>query len=419
MCFCRMSNILFSPCVIRSSTIKNRFIRSATWENLCKSDGTPTMQLFQKMKDLADGDVGLIISSGAFPSNDSVSRSGQLGMTTIEQAKLWKPTIKYIHSNHSKFFFQINHCGCRIEQNILNERTPKGASGLLNLTSKESKALTNSEIEDIISHFIKCAKLCEFAGADGIQLHSAHGYLLSEFLSPRFNKRNDKWGLSKENNRALLIRTIATEIKREIDKDFPVSIKINGHDCIENGITPKIAASYINELSDVVDMFEISCGFANDMNTIRSKIISEQHLLQSMIKSHHFKPTDKIDFKYENDLKLRFNKQIKKILKNSNSLYQYSESYNLKYADEIRKSLKPGIILSVVGGNRNFEKMSEIVMKRTVNFVSMSRPFIRQPHILREYQDALTTKCDCISCGECFFAAPEEKLSPIVCTYPC
>lgn len=418
MCFCRMSNILFSPCVIRSSTIKNRFIRSSTWENLCKSDGTPTTQLLQKMKDLADGDVGLIISSGAFPSKDSISRVGQLGMTTIEQAKLWKPAIQYIHSKHSKFFFQINHCGCRIDSRCLNGRTPKGASGLFSLTSKKSGILSNSEIEDIISNFIKCAKLCEYSGADGIQLHSGHGYLLSEFLSPKYNKRNDKWGLSKENDRARLIRTIAREIKHEIDKDFPISIKINGHDCIENGVTPKIAASYINELSDFVDMFEISCGFANDMATIRSKIISSQHLLQSMIKSHQFKSTDKIDFQYENDLKMKFNNRINNLLKNTNQSYQYSEGYNVKYAEEIRRLIKPGILLSVVGGNRDFEKMSEIVKKRTVNFISMSRPFIMQPHILKEYQDALTTKSDCISCGECFIAAPEEELSPVVCSYP-
>lgn len=414
-----MSNILFSPCSIRGTTIKNRFIRSATWENLCKNDGTPTTQLFQKMKDLADGDVGLIISSGAFLSNNSKSRIGQLGMTSVEQAKQWKPTIQYIHSHHSKFFFQINHCGCRIDANCLNGRTPKGASGLLNLLNKQSEILSSTEIEDIISQFIKCAKLCEYAGADGIQLHSAHGYLLSEFLSPKYNKRTDKWGLVKHNDHTRLIHTIAAEIKREIDKDFPISIKINGHDCMEDGITPKIAATYINELSDVVDMFEISCGFANNMATIRSKIISSQHLLQSMIKSHHFKKTDKIDFAYENDLKMKCNNRIKDVLKKSNPKYKCSQGYNVGYAEEIRRLVKPDILLSVVGGNRDFSKMSEIVKSRTVNFVSMSRPFIRQPHILKVYQDALTTKSDCISCGECFIAAPEEEISPVVCSFPC
>ena len=418
MCFCRMSNISFSPFAIRGSTIKNRFIRSATWENLCKSDGTPTTQLFDKMKELADGEVGLIISSGAFPSQESISRKGQLGMTTVEQAKLWKPTIQYIHSKHGKFFFQINHCGCRIEPDCLNERIPKGASGLLDLTNKKSESLSNSEIEDIISQFIKCAKLCEYAGADGVQLHSAHGYLLSEFLSPRYNHRNDKWGLLKSNDQVRLVRTIASEIKREIDKDFPVSIKINGHDCIQNGITPKIAATYINELTDVIDLFEISCVFCNNLTTIRSDI-SPNYLLQSMIKSHHFKSTDKIDFNYENDLKLKLNKRITNLLKNFDPSYKFSEGYNVQYAKEIRKMVKPGTVLSVVGGNRDFSKMSDIITNRTVNFVSMSRPFIRQPHILRTYQDALTTKSDCTSCGECFLASPEEELKPVICSFSC
>ena len=233
------------------------------------------------------------------------------------------------------------------------------------------------------------------------------------------NKRTDKWGLVKHNDHTRLIHTIAAEIKREIDKDFPISIKINGHDCMEDGITPKIAATYINELSDVVDMFEISCGFANNMATIRSKIISSQHLLQSMIKSHHFKKTDKIDFVYENDLKMKCNNRIKDVLKKSNPKYKYSQGYNVGYAEEIRRLVKPDILLSVVGGNRDFSKMSEIVKSRTVNFVSMSRPFIRQPHILKVYQDALTTKSDCISCGECFIAAPEEEISPVVCSFPC
>ena len=351
-----MRGMLFTPCKIGSVVVKNRFIRSATFESLGDENGFPKQKLLSMMKSLADGEVGLIIPGSVYPSLIAKAPT-EVGLMNEKQANAWKSTIDYIHSKHSKLFFQICHSG-----SFSNER--KGVSGLI----QGSTEMSNADIEEMISSFVSCAKWAKVAGADGVQLHAAHGVLLAEFLSPAFNRRNDKWG--KDPTR--VIREIATEIKKACD--LPVSIKMNGHDCIDGSVTPKIAGLYVKNLMDVVDMFEISCGLANFAASIRKKERNP----------------------------------------NPNNKYPYKEGYNVEFAKEIRK-IAPKAKIAVVGGLRNFEYMDKLIVDRTADFVSMSRPFIQQPHIIRNYQDALTTRCNCISCNECM-----ENVNPdigIICSH--
>ncbi|OHS93767.1 oxidoreductase, FAD/FMN-binding family protein [Tritrichomonas foetus] len=392
MCFCRMRSILFTPHKIGHVNIKNRFIRSATCENLSQKNGLPLPKLFSMMKQLADGEVGLIIPGYVYPSNDSISWGGQVGMTSQLHSDIWKPTIEYIHSRHSRIFFQVCHCGSRTSPELIGGKNLKSVSGLI----KGTEILTNAEIEDIIANFTNCAKLIQSSGADGIQLHAAHGYLLSEFLSPFYNRREDKWGKDK----LRIIKEIVKEIRKSTN--LAISLKMNGHDCIDGGVTPKICASYINELlqndeninleNSRIDMFEISCGFSNLMTTIRSDV-DLKRIYKGMSEDNK--------------------KYISSVLNQADQKYPYFEGYNAKFADEIRK-LAPKATLAVVGGNRDFNKMQKLIIDNTVDFVSMSRPFIRQPHLLRTYQDALTTKSDCTSCGECIIKPTDKSLA---CTF--
>lgn len=327
MCFCRMKSVLFTPKSIGGVTIKNRFIRSGLWENLCEKDGRPTAGLFSLVKELADGDVGLITPGPVFPSIDGACRKFQLGMTEREHATAWKDTIEYAHKKGSRVFFQICY--------------------------RNRDSLTDAQIEEIIEQFGRCAKLCELAGADGIQIHAAHGHLLSQFLSPGTNNRQDKWG-----DRMRLVKEVVGTIRKQTN--IPITMKINGHDCTEGGITPELAGEVVRQLPEIA-MFEISCGMSE------------------------------------------------------NESFAKRESYTVDYARVIRK-MNPKAVLATVGGHRSFPNMEKLIIDRVSDFIAMSRPFVRQPMILRDYQDNLTMKSSCISCNQCL--TPENQPKRIFCRFP-
>lgn len=376
-----MSSILFTPMKIGSIVAKNRFIRSSTWENFADSNGMPTPPLFSMLKTLADYEVGTIIPGYVYPDKSVISYTGQTGMCDLKHAEVWKPTIDYIHSKRSKLFFQVCHCGSRASPDLI-KRTPTGASGI----RPGSRAMTNAEIEDSIQQFVNCAKLIEKTGADGLQLSAGHGYLLSEFLSPFYNRRQDKWG----QDRLRIVKEVVTEIRKV--SSLPILMKINGHDCIDGGVTPDLCASYISRLPEV-DLFEISCGVFNLMTTIRSDI-NQQSLFRGT--------------------KLEERETLLKIATSGEKGFEYEEGYNMKYAKIIRQKV-PSAKLSVVGGNRDFKKMEQAVTSGITNFISMSRPFIQQPRLLLDYQENLTMKSSCISCGECIIKADDKVVR---CRFP-
>jgi 2,4-dienoyl-CoA reductase-like NADH-dependent reductase (Old Yellow Enzyme family) len=182
--------------------------------------------------------------------------------------------------------------------------------------------------------------------------------LISEFLSPHFNRRTDTWGGS-EANRVRILKEIAIEVKRATD--LPVSVKINGHDGIKGGSTPELVGRYARMLPEI-DLFEISCGFADGSKTIRcsNRNTSDENATG----------------------------------------FAYKEAYTAEYTRIIRE-IAPSANLACAGGHRDFENMEKLVGSGVVDLISMSRPFIRQPHIIRDFQDALTTKCACENCGGC------------------
>ena len=211
----RQSSPLFSSFQCGPMTLPNRFIRSATWEGLADSNGFPAQELFNKMVQLAKGGCGLIVPGYCYTIQHGRANPTQTGMTSKEHAQIWKETIDEIHKNGSKIMFQLAHGGDKCNQNDIGQQ-PIGCSGL----EPGSRAMTDAEICETIESFAKAAKYLKEAGADGVQLHAAHGYLLSQFLSPYLNRRTDKWGGVTE-NRTRIVFEIVNEIRKQpqFDKD--------------------------------------------------------------------------------------------------------------------------------------------------------------------------------------------------------
>ncbi|KAK8896218.1 hypothetical protein M9Y10_014113 [Tritrichomonas musculus] len=347
----------FTPFSIGKLVIPNRFIRSATFENLEDKDFMPSPELFNMTKKIAYGECGLIIPGFVFP------------LESEKSLMAWAPTIKEIHQNtKSKFFFQLCHRGIKSFPETTKDGIPAGASGYLPGT----RDLTNSEIEEIIQNFVIAAKNSKKSGADGIQLHGAHGFLISAFLSPYMNRRSDKWGGNDE-NRLRFLYEIASSI-RSILPDYPVSIKINGDDCIKNdhsgffGLKPSLCGYYVKKLNDhkLIDMFEISSGI--------------EHILDT--RNIPYGKNKGEPFEYKG--------------------FEYFDGYNAPYASVIRR-MAPNAVLSIVGGLRRFVHMEALIENNECDFISLCRPFIRNPNIVKDFRTEKSKKSDCISCGGCLF----------------
>ena len=215
--------------------IKNRFVRSATWEGMADDDGSCLPPLVDLTRKLADGEIGLIISSHAF-----VSPEGQAGLRQVAVCddKFLSGLTKMAEAAHeggSKIVLQLAHAGVQALTSVTNVDAI-GPSSVTNKHGVAGREMDRDEIERTIQAFIRAANRAKEAGFDGVQIHAAHGYLLSQFLSPRFNERTDEYGGTVE-NRARIVLTILKGIKASLGDDFPVLTKMNCDDFIERGLS--------------------------------------------------------------------------------------------------------------------------------------------------------------------------------------
>jgi 2,4-dienoyl-CoA reductase-like NADH-dependent reductase (Old Yellow Enzyme family) len=232
--------------------------------------------------------------------------------------------------------------------------------------------------------------------ADGIQLHAAHGYLINEFLSPYFNHRNDLWGGSEE-NRFRLLRSIVIEIKKIMQEEMPLIVKLNSNDYTPGeGITSSLAASYAKRLAALnIDGIEVSCGTSSrsPWNTCRGDIP-----VQEIIKSF----TESQRSKVENFLNTMVGK------------FDLREGYNLEAA-MLMRPVMGNIPLFVVGGFRHVSNMEEAIRNGYTDLISMCRPFIGEPYLVKHIKEGKVNTASCTSCNKCPAAVVNDM--PVKCYY--
>lgn len=336
---------LFSPVSIANLKLKNRFMRSATFMAGCDVEGLPTQEILKYYRDLADGDFGLIVTGYLYPVTAGRSSLKQGGMTTDRHAEAWRSTIEYCQKKGSKFVFQIGDAGLSTTFETLGEM-PRGAVS----NGPGTRSMTQGDIDELIEAYAKIAHRIKNVGADGIQVHSCHMYLLAQFLSPGENKRTDKYGGSPE-NRCRIHNEIISAIRSVVGKDFHVSIKLNGDDYRANGTTPQDAAKTVSLLKGL-DLVEVSCGRTPDAMS-RCKIF----------KTFPCVPT-----------------------------------YNLDAA-KIIKAQNPTMPIACVG---NFRKINEMTKALDdVDLISFGRPSFADTHMVANLQKG-GKKVKCVSCGQCF-----------------
>ncbi len=256
---------LSSPFTFKNGTvIPNRIVKSATSEVLGTIDGAPTPTLINLYKRWAEGGAGLLITGNIMVDAKAIGEPNNVVVedkTHFELLKTWAQTAA---GTDATIWTQINHPG-RQAIGLINRKVVAPSAIRLKLGPMSSmfatpKALEEDEILDIIERYATTAEILKEAGFPGVQIHGAHGYLVSQFLSPRMNIRTDKWGGSLE-NRARFVLEIYRKMRAKLGADYPISIKINSADFQRGGFTEEESVQVIKMLSEEgIDMIEISGG---------------------------------------------------------------------------------------------------------------------------------------------------------------
>ncbi|MCJ7782551.1 MAG: NADH:flavin oxidoreductase [Desulfobacterales bacterium] len=388
-------SILFTPIKLGNLQIQNRFIHSATYEAMALETGEVSDKLIKRYQNLAKGKVGLIIPGYMYVQQVGRSYKYQTGIHNDDMISGLRTLVEAVHQEGGKIAFQLVHAGRQTTKAMIGQ-TPIGPSsrGRDPINFVKPKEMSVEEIQDVIQAFGAAAKRAVRAGADGIQLHAAHGYLINQFLSPFFNHRKDKWGGS-DANRFRFLKEVISEVRKALPRGMPILVKLNTHDYTpREGITPPLAVIYAKWLSDLeINGLEISCGSAiySFMNMCRGDVPVKE-LVQGL--PFWKRPLGKL------------------MMKSMVGKYDYEEGYNLEAAKMIKPVLGK-IPLFVVGGLRKVAQMNEALEKQYADCISMSRPFIREPFIVKKIKEGKTEAVACVSCNRCLAAVPNNM--PVRC----
>ena len=257
-------NLLFTPITLpNGTTIKNRFFKSAMSEGMGTRDFQPKKNIATLYKRWAEGGTGLIITGNIMVDPKGTAEPGNIVFDKNSNMEILKNWAKQGQQHGAKVMVQLNHPGKQVPKTIAKETVAPSTIPLgngLNKLFSTPRALTTSEVEELVQKFVTSAKVAKEAGFSGVQIHAAHGYLISQFLSPHDNRRTDKYGGSLE-NRMRFLKEIYLGMREELGKDFTIGIKINSTDFKEDGLTEEDSLKTIIELANLgLDFVEISGG---------------------------------------------------------------------------------------------------------------------------------------------------------------
>lgn len=344
-----MPESLFAPVTINRLVLPNRFVRSATHEGLCGEDGLYTPALTEKLAELARGGIGLIISGHAFVSPGGRAGRNQAAAGRDECVVPWEHALEQIHAAGGRIALQLAHAGGL----AADAETAAGPSPFAAGTKRPPcRELTLSSIAELVDLFTSAAVRAHEAGFDAVEIHAAHGYLLSQFLSPVYNKRTDRYG-GELANRARLLYEIVSSIRNAVGGDFPILVKINSDDFADGGFTAAECGSVCEELQERgVDAIELSGGI----------------------------PASRPGFGS---------------LRNAGEPPYYRE-----IARKIRNRIDIPVIL--VGGFTRFETCNAALHDGCADLIALSRPLIREPGLIERWRSGDLRPAACVRCNGCF-----------------
>lgn len=345
---------LFDNVKIGNMISKNRFVRSATWENMTE-DGYINDKILNIYEDLAKGEVGLILTGYANIVKEEQPNPGMFGIYDDSFIPGYKKLCDLVHQYGSKIVLQVAYGGTKTTYN-LGERTifapspiPEKGTGTL------GKEMTVEDIKYIIEAFGQSARRAKESGFDGIEIHGAHTYLINQFLSPYYNRRTDSYGGSLENRMRFLIE-LYESMRNKVGKDYPILIKLTATDFFEGGLSfeeTKIICKKMEEIG--IDAIELS-------GNIHGK---GESLVGTFFNGFEIK----------------------------------SEGYFSEFAKEISNLVKIPII--TVGGIKTFQATIDLLNSSNISMFAISRPLLAEPNLIKRWKNGDLKKVKCIRCSKC------------------
>jgi 2,4-dienoyl-CoA reductase-like NADH-dependent reductase (Old Yellow Enzyme family) len=349
---------LFDPTHIGSMPLKNRLWRSATWMNMADDKGHLTHRLEEVYLNLARGGVGTIITGYAFVLEEEQPNPGMLGIYNDSFIPEYRAFTEKIKNEGTNIIMQIVYGGSFTNFETEN-RLIWGPSAVPHpMTQVVPTEMTQENIHTLTAAFVQATVRAKAAGFDGVQLHGAHTYLFSQFLSPYYNRRQDSYGGTIENRARIVFETLEA-VRNEVGPDYPVFIKMHCSDeWDENGLNEEESLYVALELEKRgISGIEFSGGNLDikaypNMGPGRSGILKPE-----------------------------------------------KQSYFAEKTAVIAQHLTVPVIS--VGGHRTPEKLTDILNTSQIDYVSLSRPLLSEPELVNRWHQGDLRKPRCIACGKC------------------
>jgi len=346
---------LFAPFELKGMSLRNRFMRSATFEGAGEPNGEVSSLQMQMYRDLAAGEVGLIVSGVVcvneagrlFASQNCLGSDAAIpGLSRLTQT---------VHDQGGKVASQLFHSGREASSFQGYRGLGPSVTDDPRRPNLEYDAMTHEDIVRTVEAFGDAAGRAKEAGFDAVQMHGAHAYIFAQFLSPYTNKRQDQWGGSLE-NRTRLHREVLKAIRKRVGEDYPVMIKLGVRDGFDGGLTLDDGLEAARMLAEAgYDCLEISQGLRG----------TQPH-------------------------ETEFRTKLKR---------SEDRGYFCGWAEEVKKRVR--VPVATVGGIRDLDMAEAVVQKGQADLVSMSRPLISEPGLIARWRKGDRQEARCVSCNTC------------------
>ena len=353
---------LFTPAKIGTLDLPNRLIRSATAECLADAEGRPQPELRALYRELARGGVGLIIAGHMYVHPSGRASPEMTGIYSDELIPDLTGLVDAVHQENGRIVVQINHGGMQCGDGSVSETIAPSAVDAPFL-QQAAREMTPDEITLIVQAYGQAARRAQEAGFDGVQIHGAHGYLVTQFLSPFVNRRVDQWGGTLE-GRMRFLRAVCLAVRQQVGAEYPVFIKLGMMDGVEGGLTVAESVQVVAALAEMgLDAVEISGGIGGPGKrnfNVRPAIRSEA-----------------------------------------------DEAYFRPLAQQARLATR--LPIALVGGFRSRRVMEDVLEAGDADFISLCRPLICEPDFPNRLRLGLQERSSCTSADRCWPEEPEDE----------
>jgi 2,4-dienoyl-CoA reductase-like NADH-dependent reductase (Old Yellow Enzyme family) len=400
-------SILFSSVRIGRLTLPGRLIKTATAETRATEDGRVTQDLIDFYVPMARGGTPLIITGNIYVSLDGKSAPHQMGADAEDKVPGLMRLAAAVHAHGAKMFAQLNHCGRQVVPPFAGVADPVSASEVQELvTGTVPRALQAWEIARLVRRYAEAAGRCKRAGFDGVQIHAANGYLMSQFLTPYTNRRDDEYGGSVE-RRTRLLRDVIHAVRAEVGPDFPVIVKMNGADKLP--LRPGLSTEELADIAALlegagVDAIEVSVGhYESGFPMVHGRF---GRCLRNMVRG------SMRDLPFVRRWGFRLFWPVLAAV--FNLIWPPREGFNLAYTREFKRRVAIPVIC--VGGFLTRAAMETAIASGDCDIVSAGRAFIADPLLYRHLRTGEPgPRCvDCNACIGHLGAQPADCYHPVV-----